>query len=59
MNYIKELNAFYHHIVFEPLSGAAVSLWHTLMHFNNRYGWRAQFSVPATMLELASGVKGS
>ncbi|MTW88223.1 hypothetical protein F3157_21760 [Virgibacillus dakarensis] len=29
------------------------------MHFNNRCGWKEQFPVPATMLELTSGVKGS
>lgn len=58
MNYIKELNAFYQQITFEPLSGAAVALWNTLMHFNNRCGWRKQFSVAAGILELTAGIRG-
>ncbi|GAA0607606.1 hypothetical protein GCM10009001_26160 [Virgibacillus siamensis] len=59
MNYIKEMNAFYHHVTFNPISGGAVSLWSTLMHFNNKNGWQKTFSVPAGQLELLSGVKGT
>ncbi|GAB4074306.1 hypothetical protein GCM10028778_18090 [Barrientosiimonas marina] len=59
MNYIKELNAFYDQMVFNPLSGSAQAVWHALMHFNNKSGWQASFTVPATMLEFISGVKGT
>lgn len=59
MNYLKELNAFYNQMTFNPISGSAVALWNTLMHFNNLCGWRKQFSVPAGMLQLKSGTKES
>ncbi|MGY0693864.1 DnaD domain-containing protein [Virgibacillus sp. FSP13] len=59
MNYIKELNAFYNQITFNSISGSAVALWNTLMHFNNLCGWKKEFSVAATMLQLKSGVKES
>lgn len=59
MNYIKELNAFYNQIVFNPLSGSAVALWNTLMHMNNACGWRKEFAAPASILELKSGIKGT
>ncbi|WP_174615160.1 DnaD domain-containing protein [Virgibacillus ihumii] len=59
MNYIKEMNAFYHHVTFDPISGGAVALWSTLMHLNNKSGWQETFSVPASLLELLSGVKGT
>ncbi|ALX48515.1 DnaD domain-containing protein [Lentibacillus amyloliquefaciens] len=59
MNYLKELNAFYNKIIFNPLSGSAVALWNTLMHFNNLCGWQATFTVPASVIELKSGIKGT
>ncbi|TMN23292.1 DnaD domain-containing protein [Lentibacillus cibarius] len=59
MNYLKELNAFYQQIIFNPLSGSAVALWNTLMHFNNLSGWQKTFSVPVSIIELKSGIKGS
>lgn len=57
MNYIIELNAFYQKLAYEPLSGSAVALWNTLMHFNNRCGWLKQFSVSVGMLELTQGLR--
>ncbi|MFC3041455.1 DnaD domain-containing protein [Virgibacillus xinjiangensis] len=59
MNYIKEINAFYNKIVFQPLSGSAVSLWHALMHFNNLSGWKEKFSVAVCMLQGKSGLKAT
>ncbi|WP_246202687.1 hypothetical protein [Virgibacillus doumboii] len=59
MNYLKELNAFYQQIIFNPLSGSAVALWNTLMHFNNLCGWQETFSVAASVIELQSGIKGT
>ena len=57
MNYIKDLNAFYNQIIFQPLSGSAVAIWNTLMHFNNLCGWKREFSVAATQLQLKAGLK--
>ncbi|GAB3042124.1 DnaD domain-containing protein [Virgibacillus ainsalahensis] len=59
MNYIKEMNAFYNRIDFQPISSSAVALWHTLMHFNNRCGWKKEFSVAASMLQLKAGLKAT
>lgn len=59
MNYIKELNAFYNQIIFNPLSSSAVALWHTLIHFNNLCGWKQEFSVAATQLQLKAGLKST
>lgn len=53
------MNAFYNQITFNPLSGSAVALWNTLMHYNNLCGWKKQFSVAATMLQVKSGIKES
>lgn len=59
MNYLKELNAFYNQIIFNPLTGSAVALWNTLMHYNNLCGWQETFTVPASAIELKSGLKGT
>ncbi|WP_010531754.1 DnaD domain-containing protein [Lentibacillus jeotgali] len=59
MNYIKEMNAFYDQLIFNPLSSSAISVWHTLMHYNNKSGWQRTFTVPAGFIELTSGVKGT
>ncbi|WP_449355165.1 DnaD domain-containing protein [Virgibacillus natechei] len=59
MNYIKEMNAFYNRIDFQPISSSSVALWHTLMHFNNRCGWKKEFSVAASMLQLKAGLKAT
>ncbi|TRM11770.1 hypothetical protein FH966_08810 [Lentibacillus cibarius] len=59
MNYIKELNAFYQLMDFHPLSGAAIALWNTMMHFNNQNGWQQSFSAPDSIIEITSGIKGA
>ncbi|WP_373893835.1 DnaD domain-containing protein [Virgibacillus sp. CBA3643] len=59
MNYIKEMNAFYNRIDFQPISSSSVALWHTLMHFNNRCSWKKEFSVAASMLQLKAGLKST
>ncbi|WP_176555731.1 DnaD domain protein [Virgibacillus ndiopensis] len=59
MNYIKEMNAFYNRIIFSPLSGSAIALWHTLMHFNNLSGWQKSFTIANKTIESISGVTGS
>ncbi|GGM31813.1 hypothetical protein GCM10011351_17530 [Paraliobacillus quinghaiensis] len=51
MNYIKEIN---------PLSSSAVvALWHTLMHINNKRGWKQTFTVAAGVLRMKAGLKDS
>lgn len=50
MNYIKEINAFYQRQETNPLSSHAANLWHTLMHVNNRAGWKRTFTVAVSVL---------
>ncbi|WP_226036135.1 DnaD domain-containing protein [Aquibacillus saliphilus] len=59
MNYIKEMNSFYYQIELNPLSSSAVALWHTLMHINNKTGWKQQFTVAASVLRIKAGLKES
>ncbi|WP_407267722.1 DnaD domain-containing protein [Radiobacillus sp. PE A8.2] len=50
MNYIKEINAFYHQIEINPLSLPASNLWHALMHMNNKTCWQETFTVAQSVL---------
>lgn len=50
MNYIREINAFYQWQETNQLSSSGANLWHTLMHVNNRAGWRKKFTVPVSVL---------
>ncbi|WP_117168508.1 DnaD domain-containing protein [Paraliobacillus sediminis] len=59
MNYIKEMNAFYNQIEINPLSSSAVALWHTLMHINNKTGWKQTFTVATGVLRIKAGLKDS
>ncbi|SEQ47297.1 DnaD and phage-associated domain-containing protein [Virgibacillus subterraneus] len=59
MNYIKEINAFYDHIERNPLSASAVTLWHALIHINNKAMWAESFTVAAPVLRLKSGLTDS
>lgn len=59
MNYLKELNAFYQQLTFNPVSASAGMLWNTLMHFNNLCGWKKEFAMPATALQLKAGLTSS
>ena len=52
MNYIKEINAFYDHMECNPLSASAVTLWHTLMHINNKARWAETFTVAAPVIRM-------
>lgn len=47
MNYIKEINAFYDCLERHLLSASAVTLWHALMHINNKAMWIESFTVAA------------
>ncbi len=59
MNYIKEINAFYDHIERNPLSASGVTLWHAMMHINNKAMWVESFTVAAPVLRLKSGLTDS
>ncbi|QKY70280.1 DnaD domain protein [Lentibacillus sp. CBA3610] len=59
MNYIKEINAFYDCVERNPLSASAVTLWHALMHINNKAMWIDSFTVAAPVLRLKSGLTDS
>lgn len=57
MNYIKEVNAFQDTIIFNPLSSSAIALWFALMHFNNKSGWKNNFTVAATQPQCHASLK--
>jgi DnaD/phage-associated family protein len=59
MNYIQEINAFYIKIEMNPLSASAHTLWHTLLHLNNRSGWLQEFTVAAAVICYKSGLPPS
>jgi len=57
MNYIYEINSFFDWIETNPISTAAMNLWHTLMNINNKCGWKKEFSVSRTFIEAKTGLK--
>lgn len=59
MNYISEINKFYDWLETSSVSHSAISLWHTLMHINNKCGWKVEFTVASSILELKSGLSNS
>lgn len=59
MNYIREINAFYDHMEWNPLSASAVTLWHALMHMNNKTMWAGSFTVAGAVLRIKSGLTES
>lgn len=59
MNYITEINAFYDTIERKPLSASAVTLWHALMHINNKANWADTFTVAAIVLQFKTGLSAS
>ncbi|QQZ10039.1 hypothetical protein [Heyndrickxia vini] len=56
MNYIREMNAFYDWVRSNPLTSAANTLWHALMHINNRTGWRNTFAAARSEIQAFSGL---
>jgi len=57
LNYIREINAFYDWLETNTISDSAISLWHALMHINNKTGWKNEFSVAMSVLESKTGLK--
>ena len=56
VNYIREINAFYDWLETNRLSVSAISLWHALMHINNKTGWKDEFTVALSVLSIKSGL---
>lgn len=59
MNYITEINSFYDWLETNSISKSAISLWHALMHINNKANWIREFSVAISVLEFKTGFKRS
>jgi len=59
MNYIREMNAFYDSLEYNPLSSSAIALWHALMHMNNKTRWKSEFRVAGMVLRIKSGLNES
>lgn len=59
MNYIAEIMAFYDFAETNPITLPSISLWHALMYQANKTGWRSEFSVAISTLELRTGLKRS
>lgn len=59
MNYLIEIREFYDWLELNPLSSSAISLWHALMHINNKAKWIEEFAVSINTLELKTGLKRS
>lgn len=52
MNYIKEINAFYDWLETNSISSSSIVLWHALMSINNKTGWKPEFTVAISTLEI-------
>ena len=59
MNYIKEINSFYDWLETNSVSDSAITLWHAMMHINNKAGWKVEFTVASSVLCLKSGLSNS
>jgi len=57
MNYIAEIRAFYDLSEQFTFSASCIVLWHALMYQANKTGWKAEFSVAISTLELRTGLK--
>lgn len=56
MNYIHEIRAFYDWLEVNPLPPGSISLWHALMHINNKTRWSSEFTVANMMLQSLTGL---
>ncbi|WP_100489431.1 DnaD domain protein [Sporolactobacillus pectinivorans] len=56
MNYITQINAFYDRLETNSLSTSAITLWHALMHINNKAAWRREFPVAVSVLCVKTGL---
>ncbi|GGF22837.1 hypothetical protein GCM10010954_22050 [Halobacillus andaensis] len=56
MNYLKEINAFFDEKDLNSLSASASLLWYVLMQFNNKTGWKEEFTVPTSSVLVKLGL---
>ncbi|WP_431803301.1 DnaD domain protein [Halobacillus andaensis] len=59
MNYLKEINAFHDEVELNSLTAFASLLWHVLMQFNNKTGWKKEFTVPTAVILAKYGLSES
>lgn len=50
VNYILEINNFEDWLVENPMNASEQLLWYKLMAYNNRFGWKSEFSITNTRL---------
>ena len=56
LNYIKEINAFYDWLETNSISSSSIVLWHSLMSINNKTGWKPEFTVAISTLEIKTSL---
>ncbi|GEN74107.1 hypothetical protein [Chryseobacterium lathyri] len=59
MNYIKEINSFYDWLETNSVSDSVITLWHGLMHINNKTGWKLEFTVAISTLQVKTGLSSA
>lgn len=59
MNYIKEINSFYDWLELNSVSDSVITLWHALMHINNKAAWNMEFTVAISTLQVKTSLSKS
>ncbi|WP_148043530.1 hypothetical protein [Chryseobacterium sp. G0240] len=59
MNYIKEINSFYDWLELNSVSDSVITLWHAMMHINNKAGWKVEFTVAISTLQVKTSLSKS
>ena len=57
MNFIEEFKKFENWLLVHPnVSPSARLVWHSLFHYNNLCGWKEEFDLPMSALQLSTGL---
>ena len=56
IKYIDEINSFHDWLLTNSISSSARLLWFALMHYCNKTGWKREFNVAISALELDTGL---
>ncbi len=56
IRYIDEINSFHDWLLTNSISASARLLWFALMHYCNKTGWKREFNVAISALELDTGL---
>ena len=57
MNFIEEFKRFENWLLVHPnVSPSARLVWHALLHYNNLCGWKEEFDLPMSALQLSTGL---